>query len=254
MKTKEFELYNDGVHKCIMFSLDDEEYENNYLSLNQYLIIQKDEGILIDPGSSSLFYDLKDAVEKHIDLNKIKYIFFSHQDPDVAGSITEWNISAPSTFIVSKIWIRFMSHYGFMNTEKIIPLNDKGAKINFGSDFLHFIPAHFLHSPGNFSLYDSRSKILFSGDIGASIKEPNEDEISVSDFEEHKTFLESFHKRYMASNEIARKWVNKVKKYDINIIAPQHGSLFKDIHVENFLNWFEEFKCGSDYLDELYGK
>jgi len=48
-------------------------------------------------------------------------------------------------------------------------LEDHGGQISFGSDYLRFIPANFLHSPGNFLLYDSRSTILFSGDIGAAI-------------------------------------------------------------------------------------
>lgn len=253
MKAKENILFDDGIHKCIMFSLDDEEHENSYLSLNQFLIIQKEEGILLDPGSSGLFYEVKDVVSNYMDPQKLKYIFFSHQDPDVAGSIAEWNVSVPSKFIISQVWVRFMSHYGLMDMSKIIPLKDKGAKISFGEDALYFIPAHFLHSPGNFSLYDSRSKILFSGDIGASIRNPKEDSLKVENFEEHKTLLETFHKRYMANNEVAKRWVNLVKKHDIKTIAPQHGAVFEGLHVEEFLNWFENFKCGSDYIDELYG-
>jgi len=30
-------LFDDGVHKCIMFSFDDEEHEDRFLSVNQYL-------------------------------------------------------------------------------------------------------------------------------------------------------------------------------------------------------------------------
>jgi len=89
-------LYDDGVHKCIMFSIDDESSDDKYLSVNQYLIIQKDDAILIDPGSSGSFYAITEAVSDYIDPQKIKYVFFSHQDPDVAGSIAEWNISTPA--------------------------------------------------------------------------------------------------------------------------------------------------------------
>jgi flavorubredoxin len=252
MENHERILFDDGIHKCIMFSFDDESHEDSFLSVNQYLIIQNDTGILIDPGSSSIFYEMSEAVEKHISLEKLKYIFFSHQDPDVAGSITEWSVSTPAKFILSKLWVRFMSHYGFMDMGRILALEDKGAKVSFGEDALHFIPAHFLHSPGNFSLYDSRSKILFSGDIGAAIVPPQELYKEVEDFHAHRPFLEGFHTRYMANNKVARAWVEHINRYPIEIIAPQHGALFTGLHVESFLKWFEELKCGSDLMGELY--
>jgi len=245
-------LFDDGHHKCIMFSFDDESHEDSFLSVNQYLIIQNETGILIDPGSSGVYYDVSEAIQRYIDPQKLRYIFFSHQDPDVAGSIAEWAVATPAKLIVSALWVRFMSHYGLMDMSRIISLQDKGAKISFGDDALHFIPAHFLHSPGNFSLYDSRSKILFSGDIGAAVQPPNEAVKEVDDFHQHRVFLEGFHKRYMAGNALARAWVKEVKRYDIDTIAPQHGALFRDLHVNSFLEWFEALECGSDLIKELY--
>ncbi len=92
----------------------------------------------------------------------MKFIFFSHQDPDVSGSIAQWAISTKAKFIMSGLWVRFMSHYGFMEMSRVMNLSDHGAKLKFGDEYLKFVPAHFLHSPGNFSLYDSKSKIVFS--------------------------------------------------------------------------------------------
>ncbi len=253
MKNKEHILFDDGIHKCIMFSFDDETHEDTFLSVNQYLIIQKESAILIDPGSSNVYYELSEAISRYIDPQKLKYIFFSHQDPDVAGSIVEWNISTPAKLIVSKLWIRFMGHYGVIDMSRIIPLDDFGGKITFGDNALHFIPAHFLHSPGNFSLYDSKSKILFSGDIGAAVQPVTDMIKEVDNFEEHLQYMENFHKRYMGSNLFAKTWVKHIKKFDIQTIAPQHGAVFKNLHVNSFLSWFEKLKCGSDYIDELYG-
>jgi flavorubredoxin len=246
-------LFDDSVHKCIMFSFDDEEHEDRFLSVNQYLVLQRDSAVLIDPGSEAVFDEMVDAVEKYISIDKIKFIFFSHQDPDVAGSITLWSVAAPNAKIVlSKIWVRFMSHYGLADMSKILPVEDKGAKIEFGQDYFKFVPAHFLHSPGNFSLYDSRSKILFSGDIGAAVVPVNKLYKEVSDFNSHVSYLESFHKRYMASNLFTSRWVRSFENMNIDIIAPQHGAIFKDSHVKEFLNWFSELKCGSDFIDDMY--
>jgi flavorubredoxin len=88
----------------------------------------------------------------------------------------------PRKLVMSQLWVRFMGHYGLMDMGRIVALEDHGARIKFGNDYLQFIPAHFLHSPGNFSLYDSRSKILFSGDIGAAIASPQNLNKRVDDF------------------------------------------------------------------------
>ena len=252
MDDKEKVLYDDGVHKCIMFSFDDEEHEDSFLSVNQYLIVNHGAGFLIDPGSEAIFDELSDAVSKYVRIENIKYIFFSHQDPDVSGSIAQWAICTKAKFIISNLWTRFMSHYGFMEMSRVMPLVDHGAKLKFGEDTIRFIPAHFLHSPGNFSLYDVKSKILFSGDIGAAVINSYKGSKQVTNFDEHKEYLAGFHKRYMGSNKLCRAWVSKVEKLDIDIIAPQHGFVFEHENVELFLKWLEELKCGSDFMEELY--
>ena len=245
-------IFDDGTHKFIMFSFDDENHGDSYLSVNQYLIIHNGEAILIDPGSESIFTELSQAIEEFVPLQNIRYIFLSHQDPDVSGSITQWSISTGAKFVLSSLWVRFMSHYGFMDMGRIMALPDHGAKIHFGEHFIQFVPAHFLHSPGNFSLYDSNSKILFSGDIGAAIVTSDDGYKHVTSFEEHKKHLEGFHKRYMGSNKLCRAWVSHVRKLEVNIIAPQHGLLFEAENVNLFLDWLHELPCGSDHLSELY--
>jgi flavorubredoxin len=250
--SREKVLYDDGKHKCIMFSFDDETHEDAYLSVNQYLIVKHGAGILVDPGSEVIFDELYSAVQKYVKIENIKYIFFSHQDPDVAASISQWALTTSAKFIISNLWTRFLSHYGFMDMNRVMPIKDHGAKLQMGDDFIKFIPAHFLHSPGNFSLYDSKSKILFSGDIGAAVVSSPDGYKMVANFNEHKKHLEAFHKRYMGSNKLCKAWVNRVKEYEIAMIAPQHGFVFEDDNVALFLAWLENLKCGSDLIEDLY--
>ncbi|MDY0117289.1 MAG: MBL fold metallo-hydrolase [Sulfurimonadaceae bacterium] len=250
---REHILYDDGIHKCVMFSFDDEAHEDSFLSVNQFLIVQNESAILIDPGSETIFEDLSEAIERHVKIENIKFIFLSHQDPDVAGSITQWSVSTSAKFIISSLWVRFMSHYGFLDMGRIIALPDHGAKLHFGEEYIKFVPAHFLHSPGNFSLYDSASKILFSGDIGAAIINAIENKKYVENFSEHIKHLEGFHKRYMGSNKLLRAWVAKVQELDVEMIAPQHGFVFRKKEVQEFLAWLKELQAGSDYSEELYG-
>lgn len=245
-------IYDDGSHKCIVFSFDAEEVEDSFLAVNQYLIIQNNSAILIDPGSRVTYEDVYDAVARYIDIENLKYIFFSHQDPDVADSISQWAVSSDAKFLISGIWSRFMSHYGLMDMNRLMPIPDRGAKIPFGENSLHFIPAHFLHSPGHFSLFDSKSKILFTGDIGATMTKDYHSDEHTGDFASLLPSLEGFHKRYMAGNNFCKAWVKRVRAHDVRTIAPQHGVLFKDKNCEDFLAWFDELQCGGDLMDTLY--
>lgn len=245
-------LYEDAEQKCIMFSFDDESHHDSFLSVNQYLIVKNGVGFLIDPGSEAIFDELYDAVSEHVAIQNIEYIFFSHQDPDVSGSIAQWSVSTKAKIIMSSLWVRFMSHYGFSEMSRVIILEDKGRRLEFGNGFVQFIPAHFLHSPGNFSLYDEKSKIIFSGDIGAAIVSSPESYKKVENFEKHKEYLLGFHKRYMGSNKLCKAWVSRVKQIDVSMIAPQHGFVFENENVHLFLEWLNDLECGSDFIGELY--
>ena len=252
MDSKTKVLYDDGVHKCVMFGFDDESHEDSFLSVNQYLIVQNGMGVLVDPGSEAIFDELYEEVSEHVAIDDIKYVFFSHQDPDVSGSIAQWALATKARFIMPSLWVRFMTHYGFMELGRVMSLPDHGAKLNFGKDSLKFVPAHFLHSPGNFSLYDSASKIVFSGDIGAAIVESPEGYKKVESFDDHKEHLLGFHKRYMGSNKLCKAWVSQIKKLDVSMIAPQHGFVFEGEDADKFLDWLNELQCGSDLLEDLY--
>lgn len=243
-------LFDDGVHKCIAFHLDDENTQDSFLALNQYLIVHNNKGILLDPGSKDIFDILADAISRHINIENLEYIFLSHQDPDVAESIDQWVIATPAKIVISSVWERFITHYGLLDMSIILPFNDEGGTIKLCESLLEVIPAHFLHSPGNFSLYDTYSKILFSGDIGASVSSfygnPSQDFASL------KPYMQAFHERYMAGNVFCKAWVKSIRKLDINMIAPQHGNILNKDASAQFLDWFEELRCGGDLIEKFY--
>lgn len=58
----------------------------------------------------------------------------------------------------------------------------------------------------------------------------------------------------MSSTKALRVWVRFVRKLNPKIIAPPHGAIFRDDHVENFLNWLGNLKVGIDVFEkEFYG-
>jgi len=44
------------------------------------------ESILLDPGGHKVHYDLMNEVSALVPINELKYLFFSHQDPDIVAA------------------------------------------------------------------------------------------------------------------------------------------------------------------------
>jgi flavorubredoxin len=189
------------------------------------------------------------------DLSKIRHIFYSHQDPDVSSGVTLWlPIAERAKVHISGQWTRFLPHFGVYDTKRIVPIPDGGGEIPLGDGTrLSCIPAHFLHSIGQFNLYDPIAKILFSGDIGAAVFPPNVRYPEAKNFDEHVRYMEGFHKRYMGGNAACRKWADLVSALPLDIIAPQHGAVMKGDTARRFLGWMRELRCGVDIIDQIYG-
>jgi flavorubredoxin len=245
-------LFDNGQHKFLFLGW--EEKEEEIVQTNQYLILDGNEGILLDPGGAHVFPRVMSNVAEVVDLSGIKHIFYTHQDPDVTSGILLWlSICENAKIYISSLWVRFLPHFGIYDQKRIVPIPDKGTKIKLLSgNELEILPAHFLHSTGNFVLYDPVAKILFSGDIGAAVFEKGKRYRYVDDFERHLPLMEAFHKRYMSSNTACKKWVDMVSKRKIDMIAPQHGAVFRGESVKKFLEWFRNLRCGVDLVDDLY--
>jgi flavorubredoxin len=136
-------------------------------------------------------------------------------------------------------------------SHRIVGIPDQGAQIRLGECKIMAVPAHFLHSEGNFQFYDPVAKILFSGDLGASLVPHELAAQPVTDFASHVRYMEGFHRRYIVSRKIARFWANMVRQLDIDQIVPQHGSRFVGkAAIRDFIAWIEGIECGVDLMTQ----
>jgi flavorubredoxin len=249
-----YPLYDDGEHKVLWLGIEEAEDEKGILT-NQYLVIDGNEAALIEPGGFFVFSRVLKNVSAHINPTQIKYLLYSHQDPDVIAGLNLWFEYAPLAKIgISELWVRFLPHLAVMSAGRTIGIPDRGMEFQVGNSKIRAVPAHYLHSPGNFTFYDEKSRILFSSDIGAAVFPEGEWYLFVEDFEEHAKYMEVFHRRYMSSTKALRAWVRHVRKLNPTMIAPQHGAIFQDENVDKFLNWLENLEVGIDVFEkEFYG-
>ena len=215
------------------------------LDSNEYLVSYGDRHLLLDPGGFAIFPAVFSTLVQLIDPMKVEAVFASHQDPDIASSLTLWQkINPEIKCYVSWLWKSFVPHFGGTE-ETFIAIEDRGRVIELGDYRLQAVPAHHCHSAGNFHLYDPQSKIYFSGDVGAALIPDDQRHLFVEDFESHLPYIEYFHRRWFGSNEHKNAWVDRALELDIQLLCPQHGSIYQGEQVGQFLNWLRNLNVGT---------
>ena len=236
-------IYAQGDHRWLAVARDPGR-PSYLIDTNEYLVAVGDDAILLDPGGTEIFPAVFSALSTEFDPRKISQIFASHQDPDVAPSLSLWLEFNPQIKChISWLWASFVPHFGGSEAT-YVPIPDGGADILVGGQRLQAIPAHYLHSPGNFHLYDPQAKILFSGDVGAALLPAGEDALFVEDFDRHIRHAEGFHRRWMGSEKAKRDWCNRVSQLDIDMLCPQHGAIYQGAQVKRFIDWFAQLEVG----------
>lgn len=257
------ELFDNGEHKCLAFEdlvtckeatrPDQADQGCESVQANQFLIVDHGSAALLDPGGNLTYNRLFMAISNHTEVKHLDYVIASHQDPDIVASLNKWLVGTDCKVIVPKLWERFVPHFCSpgKTVGRLIGIPDDGMNIPLGNSLVKAIPAHFLHSEGNFHFYDPVSRILFSGDVGTSAVDEGLLALPVQDFDRHVQNMLAFHQRYMNSNKVCRLWVNMIRKLDVEAIVPQHGPGFRGkAMVARFLDWFENLECGIDLMTE----
>ena len=238
-------LFESGNHKNIW--LEDLDL-GHAVQANQHMIVHGEEALLLDPGGPKTFRHAYPEALSILKRAKLTRLFLSHQDPDIIAALNPWLTSTNAVAYVSALWYRFVPHFGLdrVMMESCHTIPDEGGVLDLAGLDLLVLPAHFIHSPGNFQIYDPISKILYSGDLGASLGMSYRE---VTDFDAHLAYMEGFHRRYMANAKAMSNWAALARQLDIETIAPQHGAVFKGkALVQRFIDWCDGFACGTDLL------
>ena len=225
--------------------------ENDPFQCHPYLIKNGDESILIDPGSMLEFEETVRKVKTVVDIKSIKYIILHHQDPDLAAAVPEIEklIDRDDLFIVTHSRMSVLiKHY--LVTSKYYEIDKHNNQLTTSNGYkLDFYTTPYCHSPGAFVSYEPKTKTLFSGDIFGGIEESWEFYADETYFDKAKLF----HQEYMPSKDIFNYALAKIEKLDINLIAPQHGSIIEKKYISNLIKDMKNLDCGL-YIEEKYNQ
>ena len=246
------ELYRDENHACLMFT-DLVDEGGQAVQSNQFLVVDHGVGAVIDPGGNLAFNQLFLSLSRWFKPQDLSYVIASHADPDIIASLDRWMTSTQARLVISRVWERFVPHFAKLGKtdDRVVGVPDAGGRLPLGKSQLWLVPAHFLHSEGNFHFYDPVSRILFTGDLGVSMMSGADAAMPVTVLKPHIPLMEGFHRRYMVSNKILRLWVRMARELDISMLVPQHGAPIKGKQaIGDFFDWIETLMCGIDLFDD----
>lgn len=209
----------------------------NGTSYNSYLILGSEKNALIDAVDPVKQHELIENLRK-IDIKKIDYVISHHAEQDHSGGITEVLKHYPMAKVVTNSKCKGMlMDLLLIPEDKFIEIKDNET-ISLGNRTLQFIFAPWVHWPETMLTYLKEDKILFPCDFFGSHLATSE----LYAIDEAKVYESA--KRYYAEIMMPfrtniKKHLERLKEFDIEIIAPSHGPVYNkpNFIIEAYKDW-----------------
>lgn len=207
---------------------------------NAYLIKGKDKTVIIDTVNPGFENELETRINRKHSLENIDYIVMNHAEPDHAGAIPfiiKKNNKAK--LVTTKRGSKAAKIYFNVQDDRINVVSD-GDEINLGGKTLRFIEAPMLHWPETMFTYLKEDRILFPCDfLGLHT--------AYGFYDDQVPELIPYAQRYfgeimMPYKSMGKQGLDKIKKLDINMIAPSHGPIHRN--PKNILKAYDKWTKG----------
>lgn len=195
-------------------------------SYNAYLIKGSEATALIDTVEGDFSEKLLNNL-KELNVEKINYIISNHAEQDHSGSLVKVINEFPEAKILASKKAKSMLNDLLEIPKNKIQVVEGKETLSLGDKTLEFIDTPWVHWPETMSTYLKEDNILFSCDFFGS-------HLATSDlYVEDKPEVYEAAKRYYAEimmpfRKIIKMNLKKLDKYEINMIAPSHGSVYDE--------------------------
>ncbi len=207
---------------------------------NSYLIKGKGKTALIDTVNPGFEQEFIQRINQVSDAKKIDYVIMNHAEPDHASAIPViMNESKNAVLITSEKGAKMAQTFFDVPAKRIKTVKD-GDILELGGKTLQFIDAPWLHWPETMFTFVQEDKILFPCDFFGA-------HTAAGIFDDDVDELIPFAKRYygeimMPFNRMGSKAMDKIKDFDIRMIAPSHGPIYKN--PERIINVYKRWTRG----------
>jgi len=204
-------------------------------SYNAYLVEGSEATALVDTVDPPMWSILAEQLKA---VDNVDYVISHHAEQDHSGSIPMVLERFPSAKVVctSKAKGMLMSLLGI--SEERFLVKEDGDTISLGGKTLRFVYTPWVHWPETMVTYLEEDKILFSCDFfGSHIA--TTDLYVTDEGRVHEAAKRYFAEIMMPFRKIIEKNLDKLVPYDIEMIAPSHGPIYKkpSFIVDAYREW-----------------
>lgn len=204
-------------------------------SYNAYLVQGSEKTALLDtvdpPMASVLMAQLAGV-------DKLDFIVSHHAEQDHSGALPHVLKRFPDAKVLATPKAKTMLIDLLRLPENSVETVEDGQTVSLGDKTLHFIHTPWVHWPETMVTYLQEDHILFSCDFfgahiaAADLVAPGQEQV----YEAAKRY---FAEIMMPFRKIIEKNLQKLKKYDIQMIAPSHGPIYDPPEwiIEAYWEW-----------------
>jgi flavorubredoxin len=198
-------------------------------------VIRDNVPALIDTGHNQTFDLIKEQVSKLIKPESLRYICFSHYEPDECGSLNKWLEIAPNAIAcVNKLCESSLKDFAIRPSFVM----KNGDKLDLDSHSLVFLETpHFPHAWEASLLFDTKSRVLFSSDLGTQLGFP---QLNDGPVDIENVLLSQDRLGYMPYGPSLTYGINCVRALDFETMATMHGKALDRSCSEQLLKRLEE--------------
>lgn len=206
----------------------------NGVTLNSYIVKGEKTAIIDgvigwDGVPETLYNNLE---EIGVEPKDIDYLIVNHMEPDHSGWIENFKkINSNFTILCTDKAAKLVS--SFYGDSVKIKVVKEGDTLNLGEGkILSFHPVPNVHWPDTMFTYELDAKTLFSCDMYGAFGKMEEHHFDDELTSEEVDFFEMEGIRYYSNvmttfSSMVKKAIKKSKEFDIKIIAPGHGPLYR---------------------------
>lgn len=193
-------------------------------SYNSYLVQGSEKTALFDTVDPTKEGVLLEHL-KQLDITNIDYVIAHHAEQDHSGALPLVLNEYPQAKVICSPKCKGMLIDLLMiPEEKFITVND-GETVSLGSRTLEFIYTPWVHWPETMVTYLKEDKILFSCDFFGSHL-ANTDLYVTDEGQVHEAAKRYYAEIMMPFRNNIQRNLEKVRGYDIDVIAPSHGPMY----------------------------
>lgn len=211
---------------------------------NSYLLLTE-KPTVIDTVDIAFGREYVENLKSMIDPGKLQYIVINHVEPDHAGALPALAAKADKAKIVAtEKGVELLKDMFKLHHREFIVVRD-GDTLDIGGKTLKFFETPYLHTEETMITYQVEDKALFPCDIfsthiaTAEIFNDLAKEEYLEDFKVYYKLIMAPHRPYV------RDMLEKLKKLDIQMIAPSHGYVLRE-NAARFIALYDEMSKAAD--------